>query len=105
MNIPKGYRLVPVEPTREMCLAAKHEHATYPGPRDANSPVVTYRAMLAAAPAPPQTIYDEAKERSTCRKEWELRNRHSHFEPVPFPDYWAGWKDRAQSRAKAGEDE
>lgn len=57
------------------------------------------------ATTPPQPIYDEAKERSTCRKEWELRNRHSHFEPVPFPDYWAGWKDRAQSRAKAGEDE
>ena len=52
---------------------------------------------------PTKPIYDENAERSACRKEWKLRNKHSHFEPVPFPDYWAGWKDCAQARAKAGE--
>lgn len=60
------------------------------------------RELIAAAPTPPQPIYDDSKERSACRKEWEQRNKLSHFEPVPFPDYWAGWKDSAQSRAKSG---
>jgi hypothetical protein len=48
--VPAGWKLVPVEPTRAMCLAAKERRENYPIKDDADSPVVTYRAMLAAAP-------------------------------------------------------
>lgn len=47
------WKLVPVEPTREMCLAARRARSEYPIEEDADSPVVAYRAMLAAAPQPP----------------------------------------------------
>lgn len=52
-NIPKGYKLVPVEPTCEMLHAAVKVSGV----------LVIYEAMLASAPTPPQPIYDEAKER------------------------------------------
>ena len=46
--LPAGMVLAPREPTREMCLAARHEMETYPIRDDANSPVVIYRAMIVA---------------------------------------------------------
>jgi len=47
-----GWKLVPVEPTREMCLAAREWQANYPIKDDADSPVVVWRAMIAAIPSP-----------------------------------------------------
>ena len=46
MNIPNGWKLVPVEPTEEMLwVAARHyESDEYTGVRS------TYKAMIAAAP-------------------------------------------------------
>lgn len=102
MNIPKGYKLVPVEPTEEMLQAAYTEMGT---PSCCVFDGAAYRAMLAAAPTPPQPTYDKAKEISLCRNEWERLKKRSHFEPIPFPEYWAGWSACTQSRAKAGEDE
>jgi hypothetical protein len=43
--------------------------------------------------------FDEPKERELCRAEWEAGNSASHFEPVPFPDFWSGWKACAIARA------
>lgn len=101
-SIPEGFKLVPVEPTDDMIVS--FAEAWYSKRQAIDDPDMTdaYRDMLAAAPTPPQPIYNDSKERSACRKDWEQRNKHSHFEPVPFPDYWAGWKDCVQSRAKAG---
>lgn len=54
--VPDGWKLVPVEATREMCLAAAQERREYPIPSDRESPVVLWRAMLAAAPPAPATV-------------------------------------------------
>lgn len=96
------FKLVPVEPTDEMKKAIYGLLSAYDDGSDI-TPAFFMKMLINAATTPPQPIYDENAERSACRKEWVLRNKHSHFEPVPFPDYWAGWKDCAQSRAKAGE--
>lgn len=56
---PAGMVLVPREPTREMCLAARRETAEYLVREDADSPVVIYRAMLAAAPAAQVAVPDK----------------------------------------------
>jgi hypothetical protein len=43
--------------------------------------------------------FDEKRERVLARAAWELWKSSSHFEPVPFGDFWAGWKACALSRA------
>lgn len=49
-----GFKLVPVEPTKEMIEAAKRGQE-YPNQLHAlRNPQITYAAMLAAAPVPPQ---------------------------------------------------
>lgn len=64
MNIPNGYKLVPVKATDDMVIAfaetwySKRQAYDDPDMDDA------YRDMLAAAPTPPQPIYDEAKDRA-----------------------------------------
>lgn len=101
MSIPKGFKLVPVEPTSEMLIAGAH----------ASGCLFVYAAMLAAA-TPPQPIYDEVKERELFCAFCVTVNISS--EPMhvdlpfvfmdPITDYlWAGWKACAQSRAKSVE--
>lgn len=51
--VPEGWALVPKEPTREMCLAAGSAAREYMEMTGGNSPVVVYRAMLAAIPTTP----------------------------------------------------
>ena len=101
MNIPEGYKLVPVFPTDDM--------------RDAGNVFVlsrailfeSYRAMLAAAPAPPQPIYDEAKERELFESQlghlMRSRDGDGSYSYDAIQDQWYGWSACAQSRAKAGE--
>lgn len=120
MNIPKGYKIVPCEPTREMCLAAKKERETYPLSFDANSPVVTYRAMLLSAPTVELPAYDEAKERelfelnhdvpdgvyfSKEKNEYRSMNMRG-FEILACEDLttkFKGWLACAKSRARSAE--
>lgn len=61
MSIPKGYKLVPVVPTAHMIDATVADDQGAKGLR-AKIAVDAYNAMLAAAPTPPQPIYDEAAE-------------------------------------------
>ncbi|UAV84629.1 hypothetical protein PHB09_134 [Pseudomonas phage PHB09] len=61
------FKLVPVEPDREMCLAAKRERDSYPIVGDRDSPVVMWRAMLAAAPRPPELGGEPEVLAITCR--------------------------------------
>ena len=100
MNIPKGYKLVPVEPTDEMIMAFITKKAIgfsdeYPSVRFGGN----YRDMLAAAPAPPRPIYEEAKEKET-HMEW-FQNSEKFVNEYDQSLY--GWLACAQSRAKAGE--
>lgn len=66
MNIPKGYKLVPVEPTVAMEDAAALECGGYCPRCDTDMQIKTgmqvdiYRTMLDSAPTPPQPIYDES---------------------------------------------
>lgn len=111
-NIPKGYKLVPVEPTCDMLHAGVKTSGV----------LLVYEAMLATAPAPPQPIYDEAKELEIFSAHWKLEGRiyrdKNTRQWLPTRDtiegfqmaervhaLWLGWESCAQSRAKAGEDE
>lgn len=51
MNVPEGWKLVPIEPTKEMDKAAYFAEKT----RGVRSYSDLYRAMLAASPEPPAT--------------------------------------------------
>lgn len=111
MNIPKGYKLVPVEPTEEMLDAAYNAplpmvwldsmRAQYDLKTKAG-----YKEMLAAAPTPPKPIYDEAKERELFEAQFLLTPKRwaSGYEDRDTNYRWKGWLACAQSRAKAGED-
>lgn len=66
--------------------------------------------MLAAAPTPPQPIYDEAKERELFEafqvdEGGNVDFEDGYYDNVFVQSAWDGWKACAQSRAKAGEDE
>lgn len=62
MDIPKGYKLAPVEPTEDMRLAYANQIRTgdyNPGTLvGGNLCAEIYTAMLAVAPAPPQSELD-----------------------------------------------
>lgn len=104
-NIQKGYKLVPVEPTEDMRLAFADQIRTgdyNPGTLVGDLCAGIYTAMLAAAPTPPQPIYDEAKELKRFR-DWRRKttrpecNYDPHRELI-MSEAWL-------ARAKAGEDE
>lgn len=106
MNIPKGYKLVPVEPTDEMEIAGGKDSGTCSTCLYGNGggdPAYTYRAMLAAAPTPPQPIYDESAERELFNT-WYAKNI-GVLGTSTWAEYIGVWMACAQSRAKAGEDE
>ncbi len=73
MNIPEGFKLVPVELTDDMVIAfaetwySKHQAYDDPDMLDA------YRAMLAAAPTPPQD--EQPFTDSTFIRGWEVGHR------------------------------
>ncbi len=94
LAVAEGFVLVPREPTRAMCLAAQDERENYPIRSDANSPVVLWRAMLAAAPTPTASIAPTeplcaCKDRpaSQCTEEWgpdcDLGNNAKHVQRAP----------------------
>lgn len=104
MNIPKAYKLVPVELTAEMYAAASVDS------REQGFIGSGYRAMLAAAPTPPQPIYDEAKR--IAELEQALAGMLFAFDDGVGLDWSEDLLDFArkltpavefQSRAKAGE--
>lgn len=120
MSIPKGYKLVPVEPTAEMNKEGMRwltgfQHMRANDKRNALSE--SFKAMLDAAPTPPQPIYDEAKERELF--ESFAVNRRGGYSDLPFFVFarkdngqyndgtaelaWEGWKACAKSRAKSVE--
>lgn len=129
MNIPNGFKLVPVEPTEEMIEWVEGDPYTFSTGDEEWVGLVgedmareIYVAMISAAPTPPQQIYDEAKERELFeahyRKEFEENsgNELSDADIQSMRDgpwygesrhylngQWAGWKQCAKHRAKAWE--
>lgn len=115
MNIPKGYRLVPVVPTDDMIVAFAEAWYSERQAYDDPEMMGAYRDMLAAAPTPPKPIYDEAKERelfgfwSSTHEYLGGCTLHTGTDGIyadsDLQHAWESWKACAQSGAKAGEDE
>lgn len=114
MNIPEGYKLVPVEPTVAMEDAAAPECGGYCPRCDTDMQIKTgmqvdiYRTMLDSAPTPPQPIYEEAKERKLFEafqvdEGGNIDFEDGYYDNVFVQSAWDGWKQCAQSRAKAVE--
>lgn len=100
MSIPKGYKLVPVEPTEEMQIAGGRDQgfcSTCRYDNGGGDPASTYTAMLDSAPAPPQPIFDEASERDRFDAEYEKICCRTGITIREIA--WRMW----QSRAKAGQ--
>lgn len=104
MSTPKGYKLVPVEPTEEM-LEVGHEAYRNSSFDEA---LVIYCTMIDSAPSTTQPIYDEEKERELFKavyfrcdlsEDW----LSGAFKDKQTRDMWDGWRECAQSRAKAVE--
>lgn len=121
MNIPKGYKLVPVEPTCSMVLAGLKALGGCVGscgeasPPDGSDIHDAFSEMLAAAPTPPQPIYDEAADLVAFEKwvaeECERDDVEPDFSLVANGEYEndtlniarRAWLACAQSRAKSVE--
>jgi len=101
----KGFKLVPVEPTDEMLQAAYEEMGS---PSCCTFDAVAYREMLAAAPTPPQPIYDEAADRELfeqviSKRGWSAEKVDGFYSEPHVHFAWSICLELAQSRAKAGE--
>ncbi|WP_242176596.1 hypothetical protein [Pseudomonas sp. MONT-RG-20F-20-E-7-02] len=121
MTIPKGYKLVPVEPTEEMLVVMHDRILIGVNFKKREASILNdkewWAAVLAAAKTPPQPIYDEAKERELFEAyhaiesglegtdlETEFdRKDDGEYVYMMAADGWKYWKACAQSRAKAGE--
>lgn len=103
-NIPKGYKLVPVKPTKKM-LEVGHEAYRNSSFDEA---LVIYCTMIDSAPTPPQPIYDEAKERELFVA-WAneaygvAEDEELNMKNPAIKENLNGWLACAQSRAKAVE--
>lgn len=110
MNIPKGYKLVPVKPTKEIL-----EELTNGNPSQYKVIKFRWDQMLAAAPTPPQPIFDEAADLVAFEKwvneECERDDAEPDFSLADNGEYEndtlniarRAWLAGAQSHAKAGE--
>lgn len=98
-NIPKGYKLVPVELLERSVQAIVNTSQMHPTLGD-------LREFIANAPAYSQPIYDEAKERELFEASaTSALGRDSDGYYIATDTYlrWQGWKSCAQSRAKSVE--
>lgn len=123
-SIPKGYKLVPVDPTIEMLSAGLKALGGCVGSCGEASPpehsdiLDAFSGMLDAAPAHPQPIYDEPKERELfeavfppcdatvwCEEYCEYySDLYTDEGGQDYQRKWEGWLACAQSRAKSVED-
>lgn len=106
MNIPNGFKLVPVEPTEEMIEGFWGE-ITH-GDEEREAAKLAYSDMLAAAPTTRQPIYDEAKERELFELERfkivpAYRKENGEYKDFMDEAQWFGWKSCAKSRARSAE--
>lgn len=112
MNIPDGFKLVPVELLERCVQAIVNTSQMHPTLGDLRE--------FIAAPTPPQPIYDEANELEKFYAHWKLEGRiyrdKNTKQWLPTRDsiegfqmaervhaLWLGWEACAQSRAKSVE--
>jgi hypothetical protein len=88
-GVPKGWKLVPVEPTEEMIMAGQAS-----GKNCAFSYASCYRNMLAAAPAQPAPV-NASTSTEACRRDYENRY-HKIAAAIGFDAYKRIW-DAAQA--------
>ena len=117
MNIPEGYKLVPVEPTDEMLEVLHSNVKIQVDTLERTASIINdkewWASVVEVATASPQPIYDEAKERELFA---EFSKRIILYDSENFPIRWCDcvpddeiedhlntWLACAQSRAKAGE--
>ena len=110
MNIPEGYKLVPVKANCDQLHAGASKSGV----------LVIYEAMVEAAPAVEFNAYDEAKERELFIAEFKLEGKICYDENtkqwLPTSDTikgfqmaertlgcWIGWSACAKSRARSAE--
>lgn len=99
MNIPEGYKLVPVKANCDQLHAGASKSGV----------LVIYEAMVEAAPAVEFNAYDEAKERELFEAfamEHFLPITHGHSRDYLYHDTesaWSSWKACAKSRARSAE--
>lgn len=117
MNIPKGFKVVPEVATLEMKNAGWRECGRQGIEPESIEMQTIWTAMHLEATAPPKSIYDEAAEQKafeavnpmpdqvTKFKGGYAPTGYSAWDAQDFCKKWDGWKQCAQSRAKAGEDE
>lgn len=88
MNIPEGYKLVPVKANCDQLHAGASKSGV----------LVIYEAMVEAAPAVEFNAYDEAKEREMFDA-W-----HGSLPVSKFKEsMWMAWESCAKSRARSAE--
>ena len=106
MNIPEGFVLVPVEPTRTQLVAGLGVNGIHP----------IYCAMVAAAPPVDLPSYDEAKERELFEayaleilgdyfmkpEDCLTRSGGTYMYGQPATA-WCAWQACAKSRARSAE--
>lgn len=122
MNIPNGFKLVPVIPTDDMLYAASCVHGPCGFGEVKRRIGLEYRAALSVAPSPPQPNYDEANERELFEQAYRVEFEEGSGNELSDADIksmrdgpwygesrhylngqWAGWKQCAKHRATAGE--
>ena len=96
MNIPEGYKLVPVNPTEIMQdFGCSNMPVDWASPFEAAK---VYSAMIGAAPNAEIPAYDEDKERELFES-WYGDLPASKFKET----MWMSWEACAQSRARSAE--
>lgn len=111
MNIPKGFKLVPIEPTEDMLYTASWVHGPGGDGEVKRRIGLEYCTAIAASPIPPKPIYDEEKERRLFEDMKDEdggnidRDSMGDYENPYIQSAWEGWQSCAQSRVKAGEHE
>ena len=107
MNIPEGYKLVPVNPTEIMQdFGCSNMPVDWASPFEAAK---VYSAMVGAAPNAEIPAYDEAKERelfTAFAMESFLsvhRGEGRDYFYAETEAAWLGWKACAKSRARSAE--
>ena len=110
MNIPEGYKLVPVNPTEIMQdFGCSNMPVDWASPFEAAK---VYSAMVGAAPPVELPGYDEAKEREpfevfAMTRGWEKHHfklrEDGNYEDWGVNPEWQAWKACAKSRARSAE--
>lgn len=107
MSIPKGYRLVPVELLDRALFSIMEQGFKCDGLYE----------LVHIQKLPSQPIYDDAAEQEAFEAVNPMPDQvmkfkggyaptgYSAWDAQDFCKKWDGWKQCAQSRAKAGEDE